>query len=85
MSGGKLGYREHEIGYIIEDIEEHMRSELSIHDSDKTKNTLNDCIALLRKAQVYVKRVDAYLSGDDGEENFHIRLNEELEELSSGA
>lgn len=37
---------------------------------------------ILRKAYVYAQRIDWLLSGDDGEESFHERLKEELEELT---
>lgn len=38
----------------------------------------------LRKAYVYAQRIDWLLSGDDGEDSFHERLKEELEELEKG-
>ena len=34
---------------------------------------------LLMKAYVYAQRIDWLLSGDDGEESFHERLKEDLE------
>lgn len=36
---------------------------------------------LLRKAYVYAQRIDWLRSCDDGEESFHKRLKEDLEEL----
>lgn len=38
-------------------------------------------VELLRKAYVYAHRIDWLLSGDDGEESFLRRLNEELNNL----
>ena len=38
----------------------------------------------LRKAYIYAQRIDWLLSGDDGEDSFHERLKEELEELEKG-
>lgn len=35
------------------------------------------------KASIYIRRVDWYLSGDDGEENFLKRLSEELKNLDN--
>ena len=35
----------------------------------------------LREAYIYAQRIDWLLSGDDGEDSFHKRLNEDLEEL----
>lgn len=40
-------------------------------------------LAILRKAYVYAQRIDWLLSGDDGEESFHKRLKEELDNLKN--
>ena len=39
-------------------------------------------IRYLREASIYAHRIDYFLSGDDGEESFIERLNEELSELN---
>lgn len=49
-----------------------------------SKDTIKEfrkAVKLLRKAYVYAQRIDWLLSGDDGEESFHERLKEELNEL----
>lgn len=54
------------------------------HYPDYTKETLQEFrngIAALKRASVYARRIDWLLSGDDGEDDFHRRLNEELEQL----
>ena len=38
---------------------------------------------ILRKACIYAQRIDWLLSGDDGEESFHKRLKEELDNLKN--
>jgi hypothetical protein len=38
-------------------------------------------VNLLRKAQIYAHRIDWLLSGDDGEESFIKRLNDELDKI----
>jgi hypothetical protein len=38
-------------------------------------------IEFLRKAQIYAHRIDYLLSGDDGEDSFVRRLNEDLKKL----
>ena len=40
-------------------------------------------IKYLRVAQIYSKRIEWLLSGDDGEESFHKRLKEELDEYKN--
>lgn len=49
--------------------------------SDKTKQEFIKAYNLLIQSYVYVKRIDWLLSGDDGEETFHERLKEELNNL----
>lgn len=38
-------------------------------------------LSILRKAYIYAQRIDWLLSADDGEESFHSRLKEELNNL----
>jgi TFIIF-interacting CTD phosphatase-like protein len=37
---------------------------------------------ILRKAEIYAQRMDWYLAGDDGEDSFLERLEDELDILS---
>jgi hypothetical protein len=48
---------------------------------DEVIEKMKDAVKALKKAQVYAQRVDWLLSGDDGEESFLKRLDEELNEL----
>ena len=47
----------------------------------ETIKEFKKALKLLRKAYVYVQRIDWLLSCDDCEENFHERLKKELEAL----
>lgn len=47
--------------------------------SDETIIEFKNGIEALRRAYVYAQRIDWLLSGDDGEEEFHQRLKEDLE------
>ena len=40
-----------------------------------------DAIKAIKKAYVYIQRLDWFLSGDDGRESFMERLEEELKQL----
>ena len=51
--------------------------------SKETIKEFKKGLAILRKAYVYAQRIDWLLSGDDGEESFHKRLKEELDNLKS--
>ncbi len=61
-------------------IEEHNRK-IVVDYSTETIREFKKAVALLRKAAIYVQRIDWLLSDDDGEENFHERLKEELDAL----
>jgi hypothetical protein len=41
-------------------------------------------VELLKKAQIYAHRIDWLLSGDDGDETFIRRLNDDLKKLDNG-
>lgn len=44
---------------------------------EKFKNAIN----VLKQASIYIQRIDWYLSGDDSEESFLSRLQNELDKL----
>jgi hypothetical protein len=89
MSGGTFGYSQYSIKDIYETIEYHLEiqgketeygGEYPIFEQQVLKQ-LQDAVECLKKAYVYAHRVDWFLAGDDGNENFIKRLNEELNEL----
>lgn len=49
---------------------------------ERTIKRFKEAIRYLRMAEIYAHRVDWFLSGDDGEESFHRRLEEELKRYS---
>ena len=49
--------------------------------SKETIKEFKKGLAILRKAYIYAQRIDWFLSGDDGEESFHKRLKEDLDNL----
>ena len=48
---------------------------------DEVIEKFKEGIKIIEKAQVYAQRFDWLLSGDDGEDNFLERLEEDLEKL----
>ena len=53
---------------------------------DYSKETLDEFrkgLDILNKAYIYAQRIDWLISGDDGEESFHRRLKEDLEEYEN--
>ncbi len=50
---------------------------------DEVIEKFKEAVELLRKATVYVNRIDYLICGDDGEENFLRRLKEDLNKLKT--
>jgi hypothetical protein len=42
-----------------------------------------EALVILKQAEVYAQRIDWYISGDDGEESFFERLEEDLNQIKS--
>ena len=82
MSGGHFDYQQ----YHLTDIANSIQSVLDANLEEKpwydyredTKEEFKKAIKLLREAAIYAQRIDWLLSGDDGEDTFHSRLQEEL-------
>jgi hypothetical protein len=92
MSGGHFNYKQH----TLLDMADSIGSEILTNDSTE-KNEWGDNIGshyspetieefekagqALKTAYVYAQRIDWLLSGDDGEDSFHKRLQAQLGEL----
>ena len=50
-------------------------------ESDIVQEKMREAIKALKIAHIYAQRVDWYLSGDDGEESFLSRLEQELKDV----
>ena len=80
MSGGYFDYAQFHITKIVDDIER----VINAHGEDYSPQVLQrfrDAIVVLKRAETYAHRIDWLLSGDDGEESFLERLEEELKEI----
>jgi len=51
--------------------------------SDETINEFKKGLNIIKEANIYIKRIDNLLCGDDGEETFHERLKENLNKLET--
>ena len=49
---------------------------------DEVIEKMKEGIEVLKRAQIYAQRIDWLLSGDDGEESFLRRLEEELNKIN---
>ena len=79
MSGGHFDYRQYELLTIAEAIQEVLED--SHGYSEATVQRFKEAIDALHIAEVYAQRIDWLVSCDDGEEDFHRRLERELASL----
>jgi hypothetical protein len=81
MSGGAFNYNDYHITGIADQIEEFIRDNEDRSEyrySEATIQRFREAVKLLREAGVYVHRIDWLVSGDDGEDTFHKRLERDL-------
>ena len=83
MSGGYFDYKQHHIDDIAEDIGRVIRENGRGTDPkwDYSRETISlfyEALEHLEVARTYAHRIDYLLCGDDSEESFRERLNEEL-------
>jgi len=90
MSGGRFDYLQYRFTEIIDSIEQEIidnnaepRPKDWFEPNNFSKETIEEFkkgIECIKKAQIYAQRIDWLLSADDGEENFHKRLADDLKE-----
>jgi hypothetical protein len=94
MSGGHFRYDQYKLQMIADEIEQLIIDNESEevnqygdkkgnHFSKETIKQFKAAVALLRVSYVYVQRVDWLVSGDDGEDSFHRRLDLDLEKIQN--
>lgn len=81
MSGGHFDYDQYRLNDIASQIKRDVFFAKGKY-SDDTIAEFRKAIKMLEETAVYVERIDYLISGDDGEDNFHKRLKEDLEKVS---
>lgn len=91
MSGGRFNYNQYSILDIAEDIEREIQKsgrkkkypqDLYYHKyPDEVIEKFKEGVKAIKIAYVYAHRIDWLLSGDDGEESFLERLEQELKQI----
>ncbi len=76
MSGGKFNYPQHTIDNISDDVKS-LADRYSGDCSKKTLERIKRTADVLELAGKMLARVDYFASGDDGEESFNKRWDEE--------
>ena len=85
MSGGTFDYVQYRMDQTIDDIENAIYKntgndpdEYYNNYSEETLEKFRRAVWLLKRTLTYVHRIDWLLAGDDGEETFHERLKNDL-------
>ena len=88
MSGGFFNYDQYRIDQIREELEKLIESNNSIDEYGYARNyppeiieKFKEGLLAIKKAYIYAQRIDYLVSGDDGEESFIKRLEEDLSKL----
>jgi len=84
MSGGHFDYKQFELQKLADEIEQ-LALENATQDWDEpyspeTIAEFNEAVRLLRRAYIYVQRIDWLVSCDDNEAAFNKRLHAQLKE-----
>lgn len=92
MSGGHFNYDQYRIRTIWETIQSIIKNNKKKDEfgyaNNYNKKTLAEferAVSILKMAEIYTRRIDCLVSGDDGEETFIERLKEELAEIADVA
>lgn len=92
MSGGHFDYQQYRIEEIAEEVEQLIRTnddtsldefgqEIGLQYSAETITKFKEAYSLLKQASFMAQRIDWLVSGDDGEDSFHERWQDELNKL----
>jgi len=92
MSGGYFDYNQYNIGRIADDVNDLIRNnevtELDEWGDTRGRNyslevitKFREALTVLRQAEVYAQRIDWLVSGDDTEQSFLQRLEQDLSHI----
>jgi hypothetical protein len=96
MSGGHFSYDQYKIGQIADEVEgiilkngerrerrESWEGEYYYNYPPEVIEKFKEGLEIIRKAEIYAQRIDWLVSGDDGEESFLRRLDQDLKNLEN--
>lgn len=91
MSGGHFDFSEYRLETIITELQEIIEgnqatvccSDQSTCYSPETITSFKKAIQSIKIAKIMIGRISHLLEGDDSEENYHIRLKEELSKVEN--
>jgi len=86
MSGGHFDYLQYQITEAAEDVDRMIRDNCKENSwgeapgySEATLFRFKEAAVLFRTTAIFMQRIDWLVSGDDSEDTFHERLEEEIE------
>ena len=86
MSGGYFDYKQYNLDYISDEIDQLIRSNDIPNEwgdarkfSEETLKQFKVGLKLIQRAAINAQRIDWLVSGDDSEKCFHERLKGDLE------
>lgn len=82
MSGGSFNYLQKR--YEWDECVEKIQNIINNNEYDYSEKTIEEfkiALDIIKKARIYMQRVDYLVSSDDSEDSFHKRLQEELKNI----
>jgi hypothetical protein len=83
MSGGTFDYLQDRFDSVFEIINENVLTENKFDLEHSTIEKIIEGLLCIKRAQIYMTRIDWLLAGDDGEDTFKERLKENLASLDT--
>jgi len=80
MSGGEYNYIQYQLKDVADEIEHLLEKE---DYSPETVRKIKIAADTVAKAAIMITRIDYLVCGDDGEESFHKRWDEELKDYEN--
>jgi hypothetical protein len=82
MSGGTFDHQDWVVSQLADQVRDIIESaENKNQYSEETMAVLLQAKKHLRLAAVYIHRIDWLVAGDDGEDTFHVRLQQDIEDI----
>lgn len=90
MSGGHFEYKQYEMSRVADEIETLIQNNnkqdewgYTTNFNTETPDKFAEAVKQMRLASAMVHRIDWLVSGDDGEDSFHKKWDEEKQRLTS--
>jgi hypothetical protein len=78
MSGGHFDYTQDRLNGVLTEMEHILSNPEKFALTEYAIGKITEAIKNIKIAQIYIQRVDWYISGDDAEETFKKRLEKDL-------